>query len=67
VITMDDHMVADHLQPPLTTIRMPMGQMGEFGARLLLDAIDGAPPAHVIADEAPLLIERGSTAPPTRP
>lgn len=64
VISMDDHMVADHVQPPLTSIRMPMSRLGQDGARLLLDAIDGAGLSHVVTDEPPVLVRRGSTAPP---
>lgn len=64
VITMDDHTVAAHLHPPLTTIRMPMEEMGQDGARLLLDAIDGSALRHIVTDHPPILVERASATPP---
>lgn len=67
VITMDDHMIADFVHPKLTAIRMPMYQMGEAGANLLLDAIEGRALRHVVADLAPLLMTRDSTIPATNP
>lgn len=65
IVTIDDHLVAEHLDPPLTTIRLPMRRMGEQGASLLLDAIGGAGLRHVVAEEPPELIVRRSTAPPS--
>lgn len=60
--TMDDHFVAEHLDPPLTTVRLPMRQMGEQGAGLLLDAIAGETLRHLVAEDPPQLIVRRSTA-----
>ncbi len=41
---------AEYMQPPLTTITLPMRQLGEQAARTLLDRIEGAdgPPRHVL-------------------
>ncbi len=68
VITFDDHPVEDHLQPPLTSIAMPMRAMGAAAASMLLDALAGEPLRHVVVPERPRLILRGSTAAaPARP
>jgi DNA-binding LacI/PurR family transcriptional regulator len=37
----DDQPVAAHLQPPLTTVRMPLAEMGRFATEVLLRLIDG--------------------------
>lgn len=66
VVTIDDHLIADHLEPGLTSIRMPMGAMGAAATRMLLGAIDGEPVGHIVVDEAPQLVVRASTASPAR-
>jgi DNA-binding LacI/PurR family transcriptional regulator len=58
-------MVAEHVQPPLTAVKLPFREMGREAARILTELIDGQPPRSVIVEEpAPELIVRGSTAPP---
>jgi len=42
VIGFDDLPMAQHTQPPLTTVRQPIEQFGAVAARRLLAAIDGA-------------------------
>jgi DNA-binding LacI/PurR family transcriptional regulator len=64
VATMDDHQMLEHLDPPLTAVRMPMAGMGEAAADLLLDVIGGAATRHVVVDIEPILVVRGSTARP---
>ncbi|MFL5757236.1 MAG: LacI family DNA-binding transcriptional regulator, partial [Chloroflexota bacterium] len=39
VVTMDDHQLLDHVDPPLTAIRMPMARMGEVATGMLVEAI----------------------------
>ena len=51
VIGFDDIPLAAHTQPPLTTIRQPLRQMGETAAGLLLDRLAGAP-----SPDAPLIV-----------
>ncbi|WP_434599625.1 LacI family DNA-binding transcriptional regulator [Streptomyces sp. A5-4] len=41
VVGFDDIPMAQHTEPPLTTVRQPMRQMGETAARLLLARLDG--------------------------
>jgi DNA-binding LacI/PurR family transcriptional regulator len=64
LVTMDDHAILEHTDPPLTAIRLPMGEMGVLGARLLLDVVEGAPLRHVVTTTPPVLIPRRSTAAP---
>lgn len=64
VIAFNDHALAEHLDPPLTTVRMPNFRMGEEAVRLLLEAIDGHDGRDEMIDEAPQVIVRRSTAAP---
>ena len=41
VIGYDDLGVAERTDPPLTTMKNPIGEMAERATRLLLDRIDG--------------------------
>lgn len=65
IVGFDDFPVAPLLNPPLTTLRQPVGQIGEAAVRLLIRLIEGrtAEQRRLIAPE---LIVRGSTAPPIR-
>ena len=58
--------LVDMVQPPLTTIRINLSQMGREAAALLLERIRAqtAPIQHVFSE--PQLIVRGSTASPTQ-
>jgi DNA-binding LacI/PurR family transcriptional regulator len=62
VIAFNDHELAAHLDPPLTTVRMPNFRMGEEAVRLLLEAIDGQPRRDEVIDDTPQVVVRGSTA-----
>lgn len=64
VIAFNDHELAAHFEPPLTTVRMPNFRMGEEAVNLLLEAIDGQPSRDVMIEDEPQIIQRGSTAPP---
>lgn len=61
VIAFNDHELAAHLDPPLTTVRMPNFRMGAEAVTLLIDAIDGQAQRDVVIDEPPQVIVRGST------
>ncbi|MFF6843376.1 LacI family DNA-binding transcriptional regulator [Streptomyces tanashiensis] len=60
VVGFDDLPMARHTEPPLTTVRQPMREMGRAAARLLLPGLDGEP----IPDEPVVLptelVVRGS-------
>jgi LacI family transcriptional regulator len=64
LIAFNDHPIADHLAPPLTTVRMPNLTMGRVAVRMLLEALEGEPVRDLMIDEAPEVIIRASTARP---
>lgn len=59
----DDHEIARHTTPALTSVRMPLQATGEVAARLLISLIEGRPVAstHVVLPTE--LVLRESTAP----
>ncbi|MBC8138771.1 MAG: LacI family DNA-binding transcriptional regulator [Fibrella sp.] len=66
VVGFDDVLVASLTIPKLTTVRLPLFEMGQAGAKLLVARIEGSDkvgfdPAHILVPE---LILRNSTAPP---
>jgi LacI family transcriptional regulator len=65
LIAFNDHPIAEHLDPALTTVRMPNLEMGQMAVQQLLKAIDGQPIGDVMVDLAPRIIERASTAAPS--
>jgi LacI family transcriptional regulator len=65
LIAFNDHPIAEHLDPALTTVRMPNLEMGQMAVQLLLKAIDGQLIGDVMVDLAPQIIERASTAAPS--
>jgi LacI family transcriptional regulator len=46
--------IARSLRPALSTVALPFREMGERGAELLIDAADGAPPAHLVLPCPPI-------------
>jgi len=66
VVGFDDIPIAAHVDPPLTTVRLPAGGLGETAGRLLVDRIAERPvPARTLLPTQ--LIVRESTAGPPRP
>lgn len=66
VVGYNDVPFIDKVTPPLTTVRIPHYQLGVKSAELLLEAIENreTPPVSLLL--RPTLVERESTAPPTR-
>lgn len=64
VIGFDDIRFAQYMDPPLTTIRQPMRELGEATVRLLLNILRGNVKDAVSVTLPHALIVRGSTAPP---
>jgi hypothetical protein len=65
VVGFDDIPLCEYLTCPLTTVRVPMFEMGETAARMLVEHIEarqGIPPKKVFVDAT--LVVRESTAPP---
>ncbi|HUG29687.1 MAG TPA: LacI family DNA-binding transcriptional regulator [Candidatus Limnocylindria bacterium] len=62
VVGFDDVALAEHFDPPLTTVRLPARALGETAGRILLDRLAG----HIVASRTILpteLIVRESTGP----
>lgn len=67
IVAIHDAWLAGTCWPPLTTVRMPMRELGETAVRLLTQRLQGERPADVMVTEpAPELMVRASTAPPPR-
>ena len=64
VIGFDDIRFAQYSDPPLTTVRQPMRELGEATVRLLLNILRGNVKDAVSVTLPHALIIRGSTAPP---
>jgi LacI family transcriptional regulator len=62
LVGFDDIPMASHVEPPLTTIRVPTVEIGKAAARLLISILEseGANPSSVILDTE--LVVRGSSA-----
>jgi LacI family transcriptional regulator len=58
-----DAPLAEYLDPPLTTVRMPLGEMAERGVEMLLQMIEGSKVRSQIVQTLPELVLRASTAP----
>jgi DNA-binding LacI/PurR family transcriptional regulator len=67
VVGNDDLPVAGHLHPPLTTVAMPLHELGTAAVDALVAAIQGTPPGDVVVPTEPHLVLRGSTARPDTP
>jgi LacI family transcriptional regulator len=63
VVGFDDVPFANHFDPPLTTVRVPVYELGTHGARLLLEAIEGAEGPSAVDYLSTELIVRESTRP----
>jgi DNA-binding LacI/PurR family transcriptional regulator len=63
VISYDDLPLADYLQPPLTTIAMPLVELGRTAVNALCDQLNGEPPSDLMIPSDPQVITRKSTAP----
>jgi len=66
VVAIHDAAIADMLNPPLTTVRLPLQEMGAAATRGLIDLIEGktSSVAHTLPPEG--LVLRASTAAPAR-
>jgi len=61
LIAMHDSELAEYLNPPITTIKMPTYEMGRQSVDLLIELLTNQAPRHVMVSEAPKLIVRSST------
>lgn len=65
LIGFDDLYIARYTQPPLTTVRQPMLQMGRIAMETLVHLLRGSESAHTVKVPGELII-RASTAVPSR-
>jgi len=64
VIGFDDVVVAQWIEPPLTTIRQPLEEMAREAIRAAVEIIDGAEADNSRIELATSLVVRSSTGPP---
>ncbi len=64
IVGFHDAPFAAYLSPPLTTVRMPLEEMGRQAVESLLDLLAGEQVEDVMVRSAPELVERGSAAAP---
>ncbi len=64
VVAYDDLPLADYLDPPLTTIAMPLLELGAAAVDAVLRQLGGGPPADVVVPTHPVVVERRSTGRP---
>ncbi len=65
LIGFDDLYIAQYTDPPLTTVRQPMRQMGRMAMETLLHLLAGSESVHSVKVPGELII-RESTAPPKK-
>ncbi|MFS8495689.1 MAG: LacI family DNA-binding transcriptional regulator [Actinomycetes bacterium] len=61
----DDIEFAAYAAVPLTTVHVPLGELGQLGGRLVLDLLDGNPPEEWPRIDARLVVRESTAAPPT--
>lgn len=66
LVGFDDIPIMRWLNPPITTVRIPMREIGVAGMERLLGLLDGRPVGRRINRHPTELIVRASTAPPRR-
>lgn len=65
LVSYDDMPFADYMRPPLTTVRVPMEELGATALRSLLEQLSGAEAREQTIATPPELVLRQSTAPPS--
>jgi DNA-binding LacI/PurR family transcriptional regulator len=64
LIGYDDDPLCEHLEVPLTAIRMPLHELGRVAVDALIDQVEGDSPRDITVHTPPELIVRGSTGAP---
>ncbi|KRF06401.1 hypothetical protein ASH00_08930 [Arthrobacter sp. Soil782] len=62
LLSYDDLPVAAYLEPPLTTMALPLQELGGAAVDALIDQLQGAEPRDVMLTRQAAIIERASTA-----
>jgi DNA-binding LacI/PurR family transcriptional regulator len=66
VVGFDDLYISQYLDPPLTTVRQPMRQMGRLAMETLLQIFAGAESGHDIKVPGELIVRQSTAAPRER-
>ena len=67
IVALHEAWFAEQLTPPLTTVRMPLAEMGRAAVVQLLGQLNGQPERQLATtDPEPILIRRASSGPPRR-
>jgi DNA-binding LacI/PurR family transcriptional regulator len=64
VIAYDELPVAEYLSPPVTTVAMPLSELGAAAVDTLVELLDGREPRSQVLGSAPVVVQRESTGPP---
>jgi DNA-binding LacI/PurR family transcriptional regulator len=64
LVTCDDDPLLEYLEVPVTSIRMPLAELGAAAVGSLLEQIDGRPPRDVVIEVPPRLVVRASSGAP---
>jgi LacI family transcriptional regulator len=67
VVSVDELAMAAYLRPPLTTVRMPLAELGAAAVDALVDQLHGEEPADWLVETEPTVLVRASTGPPPCP
>lgn len=60
----DDFPIAAYLSPPLTTVAMPLRELGRYGADAIIDQLEGKAPGDVVVPTEAKLVVRASAGAP---
>jgi DNA-binding LacI/PurR family transcriptional regulator len=64
LVSFDEDACLGYLQVAVTSVSMPLEELGAAAVRALIDRVDGRPGQDVLLSEPMVLVERESTAPP---
>lgn len=64
LLSYDDLPIASYLQPSLTTMQLPLQELGAAAVDALIDQLEGVEPHDVVLSGDPKIIQRDSTSAP---
>jgi LacI family transcriptional regulator len=64
VIAYDELPVAEYLDPPVTTVAMPLAELGGAAVEILVELLAGHDARSEVLGSEPAIVQRASTAPP---
>jgi LacI family transcriptional regulator len=66
VISHDEIPLAEYLSPPVTTVLVPLDEVGAVAVDALVEQLEGGEPRSIVVPSEPTVIRRRSTAAPAR-